>query len=84
MALAAIRWPFSSEARYRSHVSPREIYGGRSGNGAVFLRVLPFSSVSDVLCTNLDPHDALTRWTNRRRLGIDQQTMLFRKSERIR
>ena len=75
MALAAVRWPSSSEARYRSRVSPREIYGGRSGNEAVFVRVLPLSSVSDVLpilCTHLDPHDALSRWTNGRSLGIYQ------------
>jgi len=87
MILVAIRWPFSSEARFRSHSSPREIYGGRSGNEAVFLRVLPFSPVSDVLpvlCTHLNPHDALTRWTNGRSQRIFQQTMLFRKSERIR
>ena len=62
---------------YRSHVGPREIYGGRSGNGAVFLRVVPFSSVSDfqpITCTHLDPHDALTRWTSGRSLRIYQQT----------
>jgi hypothetical protein len=59
MVLAAIHWPFSSEVRFRSHVSLREICGGRSGNGTLFLRVFPFFPVNDVLpvlCTYLDPH----------------------------
>lgn len=43
MVLMVIRWPFSSEGRFQSHVIPCEIRGGRSGNGAVLLRVPPFS-----------------------------------------
>jgi len=53
--------------------------GGRSGTGAVFLRILQFSTVSiipSVLHTYLDLHSALTRT----RMGTFQSATLFRKS----
>ena len=86
MVLAAIRWSFSSEARFRTDVSPREICGEPCGIGAVFLRVFTFSPVNDaqpILCTHLDSRVALTRLTKWRSLGFLQQAMLFRKLERI-
>jgi len=63
------RWPFPKEARYRTHISPRETSSGQGGKG--FLGVFLFSPVSispPMLHTHLHLNVVLHRRKNGRRL----------------
>jgi hypothetical protein len=46
MNQAVSRWPLTAEARVRAPVSPCLIYGGQSGTGQAFLRLLRFPPAS--------------------------------------
>jgi hypothetical protein len=48
MAQAVSHRPFTAGAWVRARVNPREICGGQSGTGTVFLRVIRFSPVNIV------------------------------------
>jgi hypothetical protein len=46
MTQAVSRRPLTAESRVRAWVNPSGIYGGHSGTGTGFLRVLRFSPVN--------------------------------------
>jgi hypothetical protein len=86
MGQAVIRRPFTAEALFGFMVILCELFGGQSGTGTVFLRVLWLSHISIIplmLNSVLRPHFAVTRRTNGRSLGTLPKATVFRKSGNI-
>ena len=81
MVQAVSRGSLTAEARARSQASPFGFFGGQSGIGTDFFRVIlffPVRIIQPILHTHL--HAGRTRRTNGRSLGTVHKAILFQKS----